>query len=248
MSGLETVELYDTELTLGEMPAVLAELKHNLVSGTKTRVGFLNGSKVYQLDHCSELKRSMNSMDYVFPDGMSVAWASRLLLRRGGIERIAGIDLFKQLLELAAAESFSVYLLGATEDVNQKLRKKLRGRYPDLEIAGGRNGYFEPDEVPGIISEVNEAGPDMIFLGFPSPDKENFIHDYGDQIDATLLMGVGGAFDVLAGKRRRAPGWVQKLGLEWFYRFCQEPGRLWKRNLVANPYFVWKTFLEVFRG
>src|SRR5262249_13080928 len=155
-------------------------------------------------------------------DGMAIVWASHAL-RQPLPERVAGIDLFEELLKLGNQKRYSIYLLGATQRVMDRLVERISRQYPNLKIAGSRNGYFEDAEGEKIAMQVADAQPDMLFLGMTSPKKEIFLAKYEELMDVPVCHGVGGSFDVLAGQVRRAPATWQRLGLEWLYRVLQEP-------------------------
>ena len=201
-------------------------------------LGVVNAGKLIGMQTNRQLRAAVTSCDLVLADGMAVVWASRLL-RRPLPERVAGIDLFLKLLEQADAREHSVFLLGATQEVLQTVVAEMGRRYPRARIVGSRDGYFGDDEVPGIVEEIRAAQPDLLFLGISSPKKELFLARWGRELGAAVCHGVGGAFDVFAGKVTRAPEQWQRLGLEWLHRVFQEPGRMWKRYLVTNTVFLY---------
>jgi len=168
-------------------------------------------------------------------DGMGVIWTWRALGRRLP-ERIAGIDLMVQLIDAAAADGRSIYLLGAQQHVIDQLRKVLLQRNPSLIIAGSRNGYFTDQEHHDVVSDVKRSGADLLFIGMPSPFKEVFAADHLDEFGADLVMGVGGSFDVISGFVPRAPSMLQRTGFEWAWRLACEPRRMWKRYAVTNAW------------
>jgi N-acetylglucosaminyldiphosphoundecaprenol N-acetyl-beta-D-mannosaminyltransferase len=163
-------------------------------------------------------------------------------------ERVAGIDLFEELLALAERDGFSVYLLGAEPQVVRSLTQAVTARHPNLRIAGSHDGYFPKEDEPRLAAAIAACHPDILFIGMTSPKKEIFLARWGPQIGASVCHGVGGSFDVLAGKTRRAPRVLQKLGLEWLYRVAQEPRRLWRRYAVTNTSFVWLVLRELVVG
>lgn len=132
-------------------------------------------------------------------------------------------------------------MFGAKEEVVTKVKAIFEEAFPNLKIAGYRNGYFTEADEPQIVKDMAASGADMMFVAFSSPKKEYWVHKYLDQLDIPFVMGVGGSFDVVAGVTDRAPEWMQDHGLEWFYRFIQEPGRLWKRYIIGNARFVMLT-------
>ncbi|MBA8792690.1 N-acetylglucosaminyldiphosphoundecaprenol N-acetyl-beta-D-mannosaminyltransferase [Friedmanniella endophytica] len=200
-------------------------------------IGVVNAAKVINLRTDASLRESLMECDLVLADGQSVVWAGVVLKQRLP-ERVAGIDIFQELLALADAEHRSVYLLGARAEVLEKLVAVINQRYPGARVVGSRDGYFTEDESAGVAAKIREAGADMLFLGITSPKKEIFLGTYGSQLDVPVLHGVGGSFDVLAGVTQRAPQLWQRVGMEWAYRLKQEPSRLWRRYLNTNSRFV----------
>lgn len=208
-------------------------------------LGVLNAAKVVNLRRDVRLQDALLECDLLLADGQSVVWASRLL-GRPLPERVAGIDIFEQLLMLAHGERLSVYLLGARPEVLQALEQRIAERWPGLRIAGSHDGYFDDAEAAGIAADIRKSGADMLFLGMGSPKKEVFLSRFGASLGVPVLHGVGGSFDVMAGITRRAPRGWQNLGLEWAFRLLQEPGRMWRRYLVTNSAFIALTLREIF--
>jgi N-acetylglucosaminyldiphosphoundecaprenol N-acetyl-beta-D-mannosaminyltransferase len=196
----------------------------------------LNASKVVMLEDDLRLREIVRDCRLVNADGMSIVWAGRLL----GVpipERVAGIDLMERLLDLAAAETWPVFFLGARPEILENFVLRVRERYPKLPIAGSRDGYFSDDEA--VAREIASTGARLIFVGISSPRKEFFLARNMRHLGPSFAMGVGGSFDVWAGKTRRAPRWMRRTGLEWLHRLKSEPRRLWKRYLIGNARFVW---------
>jgi N-acetylglucosaminyldiphosphoundecaprenol N-acetyl-beta-D-mannosaminyltransferase len=201
-----------------------------------TQHAAVNVAKIVNLQRDAELAASIRECDIVNVDGMGVVWGARLL----GIpvpERVAGVDLFQRLLALAEAKELPVYLLGATPEVVERAAAVAAARYPRLPIAGYHHGYFWDDE-QAVVDDVRRSGARLLFVAITSPRKENFINRWKAQLGVDFVMGVGGTFDVVAGKVRRAPRWMQRSGFEWLFRAIQEPGRMWKRYLSTNSRFL----------
>lgn len=195
----------------------------------------LNAAKVVAMEHDAELKAVIGSCELVNADGTSIVWATKLL----GVplpQRVTGIDLFQAIIERAAHSGHRVYFLGATDEVVSEVVRRLRHEHPTLQIAGANNGFWDDDA--NIIEEVRAARADFLFLGIPSPRKEFWLARNIDALGVPFVMGVGGTFDVVAGKTRRAPVLWQRFGCEWLYRLLQEPRRMWKRYLFGNAAFV----------
>jgi len=221
------------------MDDVLDRCRASLATRERTLVGVVNAAKMVRLRDDAHLRDSLLDCDVLLADGQSVVWASRLL-RRAVPERVAGVDLFERLLELAARDGRSVYLLGARADVLATLQQRLGERFPALKIVGARDGYFTDAEASTVAADIADSGADMLFLGMTSPKKEIFLGDYGETLGVPVLHGVGGSFDILAGVTKRAP-------LLWQYRVLQEPRRLWRRYFTTNVTFIALVLRELVR-
>ena len=137
---------------------------------------------------------------------------------------------------------------GATEEVVTKLVNIYKEKYSELIVADQRNGYYDKSQEENIANKIADSGADILFVAITSPKKEIFLNKYKKQLqNVKFIMGVGGSFDVISGKVKRAPIWMQNFGLEWFYRFLQEPGRMWKRYLVGNLKFIYLVFKALFK-
>jgi N-acetylglucosaminyldiphosphoundecaprenol N-acetyl-beta-D-mannosaminyltransferase len=205
-----------------------------IASGRQIQIGVMNAAKVVNAGRDAGLHEAILSCDVILADGQSVVWASRLL-GQPLPERVAGIDLFIHLLELADAKHLSVFLLGATPEVVEQVAAVVGTRYPGVRLVGYRDGYF--DDEAAVAEQIAASRPDMLFLGMTSPKKEKFLEKYQPVMNVAITHGVGGSFDILAGVTKRAPERWQKMGMEWAYRLVQEPGRMWKRYLRTNVLF-----------
>jgi len=203
-----------------------------------------NASHLCMMRRDPELALACHTAHLTVADGMSVVWA----LRASGQpapERVAGVDLMARLLAAAGEHRLRVYFLGARHEVVTALVERSRAQHPGLEIAGFRDGYFGPDDHLGIVEEIRASGAHMLFVGMPSPFKETWCERHRGRLEVPIIMGVGGSFDVLAGFIKRAPRWVQALGLEWLWRLMIEPRKLWKRYLITNSEFIWLAGREI---
>lgn len=203
-----------------------------------------NASHLCMIRRDPELAMACRAGSLTVADGMSVVWALRAL-GQPVPERVAGVDLMTRLLAAAAEHRLRVYFLGAKREVVEALVEHCRAQYPGLEIAGFRDGYFGPDDHAGIVEEIRASGAHMLFVGMPTPFKETWCERHRQRLNVPVIMGVGGSFDVLAGYIRRAPRWIQSLGLEWFWRLLMEPRKLLKRYLTTNCEFVWLAGREI---
>ncbi|MCD7975217.1 MAG: WecB/TagA/CpsF family glycosyltransferase [Phascolarctobacterium sp.] len=175
--------------------------------------------------------------DIVLPDGAGAVWAGRHL----GYdipERVAGFDLFNNLLNLSAKKGYKSYFFGGAQDVAEMAGKKASVLYPGVIIAGYRNGFFGEVESDTIIKDINNSGADILFVALGAPKQEKWLASHLTELNPKILMGIGGSFDVFAGKMERAPKWMQDASLEWAFRLYKQPGR-WVR-MLALPKFVFK--------
>ncbi|MEB8346297.1 WecB/TagA/CpsF family glycosyltransferase [Flavobacteriaceae bacterium KMM 6898] len=185
-----------------------------------------------------QLRKSVNESDLINADGQAVVWASKVL-GKPLKERVAGIDLMVNLVQLAHDKNYKIFFFGAKEEVVKKVVETYKDQYSSKIIAGYRNGYFKKEEEQSIAKQIAESGANILFVAISSPTKENFLFENKGLLQkVNFVMGVGGSFDVVAGKVKRAPLWMQNVGLEWFYRFAQEPKRMWKRYLLGNSKFI----------
>ena len=201
-------------------------------------VGVINAAKIVKMVTDDALRQSVLGSDLIIADGQAVVWASRAL-GKGLPERVAGIDLFEALLAEGNTRKWSVFLFGARQDVLDEVVRRINEKHPDLHVAGARNGYFDASEQGDIADQIKASGAQLLFVGITSPKKEIFLDNFGNCTGTLVRHGVGGSFDVMAGKVTRAPRWMQKMGLEWLHRVFQEPGRMWKRYAVTNTIFIW---------
>jgi N-acetylglucosaminyldiphosphoundecaprenol N-acetyl-beta-D-mannosaminyltransferase len=202
----------------------------------------VNVAKLVNMRRNSRLRCSVAACDITNVDGMGLIYGARIL----GIsihEKVSGIDLFHELLVLAARREYPIFLLGAKEEVVEKVVIILQKRYKGLKISGHHHGYFWSDEL-SIVEEIRKSSARLLFVGITSPKKEEFINRWKGQLGVDFVMGVGGTFDVVAGKVKRAPYWMQIYGFEWLFRTIQEPRRMWKRYLVTNSIFAWLVLKE----
>lgn len=205
----------------------------------------INAASFLMLKECGVIKDYICGADVINIDGMGVIFGCKFLGNKN-IERIAGADLFEDILSIAEKNCFSVYFLGSTQEVVTMTAKKALIHFPNLSIAGFGDGYFQEKQAE-VVEVINDSNPDILFVGVKSPEKEKFILEWRGSLDVKFIMGVGGTFDVFSGNIKRAPSWVQKIGMEWFFRFIQEPKRMWRRYFFSNIYFLRLITQEKFR-
>jgi len=185
----------------------------------------------------AELRQSVAAADVVVVDGTPLVWTSRWL-RSAVPEKVSGVDLMERLLAVGGDRNLSVYLLGTTQERLDALQRVILEKYPKVTIVGARNGYFRPEEYPEVIRGIREARADVLLVGMPAPFKEIWCEEHRDALATPVILGVGGAFDVIGGFVRRAPHLLQRAGLEWAWRLAMEPRKLWRRYVVTNTRFL----------
>lgn len=203
----------------------------------KLHIGVVNAAKIVKMHTDAGLRDSVLASDVIYADGMAVVWASKLL---GAplVGRIAGIDLMFGIFARGDQENYRIYCLGATDEVVSKVAQEVLRLYPGVCLVGARNGYFSDDEAEEVARHIRDARADVLFVAITSPRKEKFLERWQSFMAVPVCHGVGGSFDVMAGKVRRAPESWQKMGMEWLYRVLQEPRRLWRRYLITNSRFM----------
>lgn len=197
----------------------------------------INAGKVNLMQEDENLTKIINECPLINADGQSIVWGSKIL-GNPLPERVTGIDIFTELVRISSEKGYKPYFFGAKEEIVTEVVRKFKEQYPTLQVAGYRNGYFKQEESKNIAEQINKSGADILFVAFSSPMKEFWIKEHMETMQVPFAMGVGGSFDVIAGKTKRAPKWMQKCGLEWFYRFIQEPKRMFKRYIIGNIKFI----------
>ena len=226
------------------MEETLVRIEEFIRSGKPHQHVVVNVDKLVKASRDEELRRIINACALVNVDGMPVVWASRLL-GKPLKERVAGVDLFEALMRRAGERGWRVFLLGARAEVVAGVAATYARRYPDLAIAGWRDGYWQGEaEEAAVAEQIRASRADLLFVAIGSPKKEQFLGRWQDTMRIPFAMGVGGTFDVAIGRVKRAPRWMQRAGLEWFYRFLQEPRRMFRRYFIEDMAFVWLLLKE----
>ena len=243
----ERVTLFGCNIDNVSMEETLERVEGFVRSGRPHQHVVVNVDKLVKASRDEELRRIINACDLVNVDGMPVVWASRLL-GKPLKERVAGIDLFEALMRRAAQKGWRVFLLGARADVVREVAATYARRYPGLVLAGVHDGYWQGEDAEAqVVRQVRASRADLLFVAISSPKKEQFLGLYQAEMRIPFAMGVGGSFDVAIGRVKRAPAWMQMAGLEWFYRFLQEPRRMFRRYFIDDMAFLWLLIKEAAR-
>ncbi|AOZ93219.1 WecB/TagA/CpsF family glycosyltransferase [Paenibacillus crassostreae] len=237
-----TVPIFGIKVCKWGMKDTVAYLTEVVIkSGTPHQVITANPIMVMTALENSSYMTIMQNAEFIVPDGTGVVWAARI----GGDpvqERVAGFDLLHELMRVGENYHWRVYLIGSMAEVIQETAHRLEQQYPGVHIVGYRDGFFGPDEDESVIEQIKATTPDILFVARDAVTQEPWIAKYKDKLAVPLIMGVGGSFDVISGKTKRAPVIFQKLGLEWLHRLLSEPKRY--RRMLALPQFVVKVLRE----
>ncbi|KHT46970.1 WecB/TagA/CpsF family glycosyltransferase [Vibrio sinaloensis] len=239
---MKRIHFLNTPMDVLTMDETVSHIEDRITQGNFLQHVVVNVAKVVNMQKDLTLAESVRACDVINIDGMGVVWGARFLGHKIP-ERVAGVDLFHNLNAMAESQQFPVFYLGAKQEVVEETARRMKETHPNLKIAGVHHGYFWNDE-EAVVNLIRESGAKMLFVAITSPKKENFINKWQDKLGVNFVMGVGGTFDVVAGKVNRAPTWMQNAGLEWLYRVIQEPRRMWKRYLVTNSNFAWLLIKE----
>jgi N-acetylglucosaminyldiphosphoundecaprenol N-acetyl-beta-D-mannosaminyltransferase len=237
----ETVSLFGVRVSKMNMKQTVAFLADAVRRRLVTHVVTANPIMFMTGFEDESFYRMLQNADLVVPDGAGLVWAAERV-GKPVAERVAGFDLIQELFRLGAAEGWRVYLLGASQEVIEAAREQIEILYPGLRIVGCRNGFFGPEEDESVVQGITEAAPDVLLVGRSTYTQDPWIAKYREQLKIPVMMGIGGSFDVMSGRLKRAPGWMRRLRLEWLYRLAQEPSR-WQRMLVL-PAFALKVMIR----
>lgn len=216
-----------------------------IASGSKKRVCVTPVNCVVWASKDATLQALYNSADLTLCDGVPLIWASKFLAKKDSEilrGRVTGLDLLPRYIERCFQKGHSQYFLGAKPGIGQLLQEKSITQYPGINIKGVYTPpfaeIFTMEENEKMIALINEAAPDILWVSLTAPKQERWIAEHFERLNVRIAIGVGGAFEVAAGSIERAPQWMQKNGLEWFYRFYKEPKRLFKRYMIEAPQFI----------
>lgn len=240
------VKLFNIEIDALSMLQTLDIVEDAVANDKHIHHTVVNAGKIVLMQEDKELEKSVNEADLINADGQAVVWASKML---GSPlpERVSGIDLMEKLVKRSFEKGYRCYFLGAEEDVVSNLITLYKKKYSNNVIAGYRNGYFKKSDEKRIAKVISQSNANILFVAITSPKKEIFLNTYKKELkNINFIMGVGGSFDVIAGKVNRAPKWMQDIGFEWLYRVIQEPRRMFMRYLVGNTKFIYLVLKEFF--
>ena len=219
------------------MKGAVEKILERVSQSKKTFVVTANAEIIMMGQSDDEYMEILNNAALVLPDGAGTVWAGRELGYEVP-ERVAGYDLFLNLMTEAAQKKLKVFFFGSAPGVAEEAKQKCEILYPGVSIVGCRDGYFKEEDNLAIVEEINNSGADLLFVALGAPKQEKWLAKFQDILKPSLLMGIGGSFDVVAGKMERAPKWMQDASLEWLFRLYKQPSRLGR--MLVLPKFVIK--------
>ncbi len=212
-----------------------------------TQVCFVNADCANIAWNNREYSSILSNCSLVLADGIGMKLAGRLL-NRNIRQNVNGTDLLPRLCKALEREQLGIYLLGGRPGVAQDVGSWMMTQFPDLKISGYQHGYYAPEDLPQVQRNIRNSRAAVLLVALGVPLQDQWISDNLQQAGAMVSMGVGGLFDFYSGRIPRAPAWVREIGMEWFYRFKQEPRRMWRRYFVGNVVFLARILRERFQG
>jgi N-acetylglucosaminyldiphosphoundecaprenol N-acetyl-beta-D-mannosaminyltransferase len=244
--AVERVNVLGVGISILNLESAFAIMSEAVAARRKGYITVTGVHGVSEAQDDPEFRRILNRSFLCTPDGMPTVWMSKLAGHKE-VTRVYGPDLMELICDRGRARGWKHFFYGGGEGVAQELKKKIEERFPGVEIVGTYTPPFRPlnaEEERELTALVSRAQPDFFWVGLSTPKQERFMSAYLSKLDATLMIGVGAAFDFHAGKVKQAPRWIQRNGLEWVYRLYQEPKRLWRRYARNNPLFIGRVVLQ----
>lgn len=239
---ISSMRILGVNVNIITMDEIVHALESRLRQNLQSFVVTANAEIIMMCQQDAAYKEILNSKaDFVLPDGAGAVWAGRYLGYEV-VERVTGFDLWNKLLKLSVEQEWKVYFLGGMPGIAEAAKSKAESLYPGVQIVGVHDGYFKSNETEELLDEINESGAQMLFVALGAPKQERFIAEQRERLNARLLMGIGGSFDVFAGKMARAPQWMQDASLEWAFRLYKQPSRFIR--MLALPKFALKVMLS----
>jgi N-acetylglucosaminyldiphosphoundecaprenol N-acetyl-beta-D-mannosaminyltransferase len=237
----DKINLLDIEFNNLKMESAVQWIINQTDAEVTSQIAFVNAD-CFNISYKNRgYKTVLKQVDRVFADGIGVHMASRML-DLNVLDNVNGTDLFPILCNACENKKRSMYLLGGRPGVVDTMVEKLHLKYPELEIAGYRHGFFSDDEEHQVIDSIARSGAHILLVAFGAPKQDLWIAQHRSRLRVGVAMGVGGLFDFVSGNIPRAPRWMREMGLEWVYRLIQEPRRMWKRYIIGNPLFLWRVW------
>ncbi|MCK5013154.1 MAG: WecB/TagA/CpsF family glycosyltransferase [Candidatus Omnitrophica bacterium] len=241
MRMMKSVDICDVPVSSVNIPQACDVIDGRINDRKKVYICVAPVSTIVDCQSDHEYKKVLNNADMITPDGMPLVWIGKLKGDKN-IGRTYGPDLMQALCRSGEKKGYKHYLYGSTESTCGLLRNVLKRKFPNIDIRGHYAPPYRPvhaQEDESIVNEINSADPDILWVGLGSPKQDFWMYEHRAKLKAPIIIGVGAAFDFIAGVKKQAPRWMRRFGLEWFFRLCSEPKRLWKRYFLGNTKFIY---------
>lgn len=243
---MSRIKFLNTEVDNLTMNEAVQKIEQLILNKKPSYVVTPNVDHIVKLETDKEFQKVYKEADLILIDGMPLIWISKL--KKNPIkEKVSGADLFPEVCKLSANKGYKVFLLGAAEGVAAMAAENLKKRYNGLNVVGTYSPSYgfekKKDEIREIIKMINEVKPDILAVGLGAPKQEKFLYNYIKQLNVPVALAIGASIDFESGNINRAPKWMQKIGLEWFYRLCKEPRRMFKRYIIDDIKII-KIFIK----
>ncbi len=236
-TALPRIKLFDIEIDNVTLEQAVEAIVARLDGDEPTQVSFVNADCVNIACRSPEYLNALQQSELVFADGIGVRMAGNVL-GQPVRDNVNGTDIFPRLAAALQGTGKRIYLLGGRPGVAEGVARWLAKNYPGVALAGWRHGYFSSEDEAKVIEDIRRSGADLVLVALGAPRQELWIRRFRSKLGAKVVIGVGGLLDFFSGRIPRAPRWIRRLGMEWCYRLCQEPQRLWRRYLVGNVVFL----------
>ena len=241
--GIPAINIFGVKVNRVDMNTTLSAIRAYVRSGKPHMIVTADSYALVLAQTDEDFRSIVNNADLVTPDSSGILLGAKWL-GTPLIGRVSGIDIAQNMCKMAAEEGFSVFLLGAAPGVADMAAQKLKQTYLGLAIAGTRDGYFKPEQDTEVVSQIRDSGAQALFVALGIPKQEKWIRDHMQELGVSVAMGVGGSFDVISGKIKRAPVWMQRACLEWAYRLLKDPRKIYK--VAVLPRFLGLLIKEKF--
>jgi N-acetylglucosaminyldiphosphoundecaprenol N-acetyl-beta-D-mannosaminyltransferase len=248
LEGSPSIDILGMRVPSIKKEQVLEDIACRISSKKRSYICLLNVYSTILFRKDKQFQKAVSTADFLILDGLPLAWFA--VLKDQKIDRVRGSDLLLNLCELSRVHHFTHYFYGGEPRVPEMLAYGLKKKFPWLNVVGAFSppfGILDQDEDQKIVDRINKSNPDILWVGLGAPKQEIWMFEHREKLKVPVLIGVGAAFDFLSGHKPQAPKWMQVTGLEWFFRFLQEPRRLWKRYLLYNSLFLILASLDLLK-